>query len=400
MASTPVIEMGTRSSFNDRTVVRPNIDEQLDYLTPTDLPFLNYIGFASDAAGAWKGANSLKFPCIQQQHTWLDDDLVPTTSSVYSTFTLADAYVVVPDGESERFSVGDLYSIGDSTYIVTATDHSTNRVTGTALSDDATHAANTAIRIMGNAHIEGELASAVEAKTTDFGQTTNYTQILMDKVSLTGTERSTERYGITGDPYDRELAKCLTRMGIQLEQLALYGRRNSSYPSTNTTARRMGGLAHFIRDATGANVTDAAGADFDEIVLNDMLQSIWSDGGAPDTLMVGPRQKRVISSFLVPAVRVDRTENMAGVVVGGYESDFGTINVVLNRWLRASDALFLTSGMIGIGPLDGNGNSRAFFTEDLPRLGDKDETLVTGEYTMEVRNPLKAHGWVENLSES
>ena len=61
---------------------------------------------------------------------------------------------------------------------------------------------------------------------------------------------------------------------------------------------------------------------------------------------------------------------VAGVVVGQYEYSYGTLNVVLNRYVRQQHLFALTMDMIGIGPLRGNGEDRSFHTSDLAHTGD------------------------------
>jgi hypothetical protein len=351
-----------------------------------------------DAGGALAGSNSLSFECTQTRHQWLNDDLIPSVSTVGTAYTASDPTLVVATGEGDHFDVDDVIMCGDTYWQVASV--STDTLTVTLLHDDAAHAVGETIYIIGNSRVEGTAASVITAKHTEFGSTENFTQIFMDKVDMAGSEESTERWGINGDPYEYQVNKTLKRLAIQLERMAIYGKRNTNYPSTNATSRRMGGLAHFVRDNANAITYDAAGEDFDEIMLNDQLQEIWEAGGEPDTLMVGGRTKRLINSWLVPAVRVERTESTVGVIVGEYVSDFGTLTVVLNRWLKPSDAIIMTKEYLGIGPLNGNGNSRAFFREELPKDGDYTRDMVIGEYTMEVRNAEKAFCWIENLSTS
>jgi hypothetical protein len=390
---------GTRTSYVDRPSVKENIDDRLDFLTPTDLPLLSTVGFMKEAAGATAGANTLKFPCTQTRHTWLNDDLVPSVATLNSTYTASSSTSIdVGSGEGARFDVDDVVMIGETYFLVTAV--STDTLTISVLAGDANHSSGEVVYLIGNARTESVLASSLQSRTTDFGSTENFTQIFAEVVRISGTEAATERWGIAGDPYEYQLNKVLRELAIQLERDAIYGRRNTSYPSSNSTARRMGGLAEFIRDTSGANVRDAGGADLDEILLNRLLQDIWEDGGSPDIVMVGGRQKVMISGFLNPYVRVDRTETTAGVIVGTYVSDFGELQVVLNRWMKPDDLIILTSEYIGIGPLTGNGDSRAFAAEPLPKDGDRIQTLIVGEYTMEVRNNTKAHGWLKNLSTS
>lgn len=398
------ITTGQRTSFQDRASVKDNISDRLDFLTPTDLPFLNFLGMMSEAGGAVGGASSLSFPCTQTRHTWLNDDLVPSVSSLYSAYTAAGGSIVVPDGESERFDVSEIVMFNDTVAVVTAINHSTDTLTITVIANDANGAAGDIVYSLGNARVEGTAASDITARTTDFGSTENFTQIFMDKVDMSGSEQSSERWGIDGDPYEYQVTKKLKEIAIRLEKAAIYGQRNSSYPSTNATRRYMGGLAYFVRDdatcATNGTVNDAAGADLDEIRLGDVLEKIWNQGGKPDVIMVPYRQKRVMNAWIEPNVRHGRDESTAGVLVGTYVSDAGSFDVVLNRWMKPSDLLILTREYIGIGPLAGNGNSRAFFREALPKDGDYDRDQIIGEYTMEVRNNTKAHGWIENLSTS
>ena len=394
------ITISTRTSYEDRASVKDNVDDRLDFLSPTDVPFLSYIGFASDAGGATAGANSLKFPCTQTRHLWFNDDLVPSTATLNAAYTAAGGTLTLVAAQTERFQDDDIIMVDDSIFLVTATTHASETLTVTELHNSANHSNGATVYLLGNARLEGLAASDIESRTTDFGSTENFTQIFAAVVRMTGSEMASERWGIGGDPYQYQLNKRVKELGIQMEKAAIYNRRNTSYPSDNTERRRMGGMAEYVRDATSANVRDAAGVDLDEILLNDALQDVWEDGGMPDTIMVPARQKRMISSFLSPYVRVPRTESVAGVVVGSYESDFGTLTVVLNRWLKTSDLLIMTSEDIGMGPLAGNGQNRAFFTEELPKDGDYVRTQVIGEYTMEVRNALKTHGWVENLSTS
>ena len=393
------VTTGQRTSFQDRTSVKDNIDDKLDFLTPQDTPFLSYLGFMKDAGGAKSGANSLKFQCTQTRHTWFNDDLIPSVSLVATAYTSGGLSLVVTSGEGDHFDADDIIMINDMYASVTSI--STDTLTIVELeSTGANLAVGDTIYILGNARKEGEAASAITARTTDFGSTENFTQIFMAKVDLSGTEQSSERWAMEGDPYEYQLDKRFKELAIQMERAAIYNIRNGSYPSANTTKRRMGGLAYYVRDGSGANVTSAGSADLDEIMLNDLLEDIWEDGGQPDTIFVNMRQKRMLDSFLTPMVRVDRTESIYGVLVGQYQSNLGTLDVVLNRYVKPSDLIVVQREYLGFGPLNGNGKSRAFFHEALPKDGDYDRGQIIGEYTMEVRNATKAHGWLENLSTS
>lgn len=390
------LNTGQRTSYADRSSVKDNIADRLDFMTPLDTPMLSYLGFMKDAGGAASGANSLSFPCTQTRHTWLNDDLVPSTSALAAAYSAAGGSITVTTDHGARFDDDDVIMIGLSRYLVT--NVSVDTLTISIISDDAAHASGDVVYGLGNARLEGTEASAITARTTDFGSTENFTQIFMGKVDMSGTEQATEYWGINGDPYEYQVNKRLKEQAIQLERSCIYSERSATYPTTNATRRFMGGLSYYIRDDASANVTDANGQDLDEILINDMLQNIWEDGGMPDTIFVNMRQKRMLNSFLEPMVRVDRTETIYGTLVGTFHSDAGDLDVVINRHLKPDDLIILTREFIGIGPLSGNGNDRSFFVEKLPRSGDSDQSMMIGEYTMEVRNNTKAHGWIHDLS--
>jgi hypothetical protein len=395
----PTVNTGQRTSFNDRPSVKDNIDNRLDFLSPTDLPLLSYLGFMKDAGGATSGADTLKFACTQTRHTWFNDDLVPSVSAVQTAYTAAGGTLVVTADTGEYFAAGDIIMVNDMYAHVDSV--SNDSLTITELNSTGANAAvGDVVYIISNARAEGTAASDVAAHHTDFGSVENFTQIIMGKVDLTGSEQATERWGIDGDPYEYQLNKRLKELAIELERGVTYNLRNSSYPASNAEKRRFGGLAYYIRDGAGANVTNAQDADLDEILLNDLLQSIWEDGGMPDTIMLPMRQKRMLNAFLQPAVRVGRDESIYGTLVGTYISDAGSLDVIVNRWMKPTDLIVLTRNDIGVGPLKGNGHNRAFFVEELPKDGDYDRTQIIGEYTCEVRNATKSHGWIENLSKS
>lgn len=392
------VNTGQRTSYADSASKRDNIDERLDILTPTDTPFLSYLGWMKDAGGATSGVNTLKFECTQPIHQWFNDDLIPGIATLDSAYTAASGSLVVGSGEGARFDTDDILMVGETYFQVASI--STDTLTVTALSEgagDANQAAGSTVYLLSNARKEGGKASELVSRHTDFGSTQNFTQIFQRKVELTGTEQATERYGVGEDPFEYQMDKRLKELALEMERVAIYNVRNTTYPSTNSGKRRMGGFAYYTRDDANAVVQNAAGETIDETMLGDILQTIWSRGGMPDTLMVPMKQKRAISSFILPAVRVQRTESIYGTIVGEYVSDAGSLNVVVNRHLKDSDALVFTSSMIGIGPLTGNGMNRGFFIEDMPKDGDYLHKLITGEYTMEVRNNTKAHAWIKNL---
>jgi hypothetical protein len=221
----------------------------------------------------------------------------------------------------------------------------------------------------------------------------NYTQIAKDWAVVTGTMRVIRRYGYVSErAYQEEMI--LRRLAISLEQAVLYGVR--SYEAGPPRRSTMGGLLEYVLKPGIAGswdtVYNAAGAAITENMINDSLQALWNKGGMPDFIAVNGTNKRYITSWGKPYIRTERGERTAGASIGVYESDFGTLDVLLVRFLRPSDLIIGSRGSMGLGPLSG----RAFGSRLLPVTGDYERYEILGEYTMEVHKPTIDWAWIYN----
>jgi len=396
---------GMRTIFDGAYTQKENVSEFIDAIDPRDIPLLSMLGMGSEAGSAVAGADSLAFPCINPTHTWQSDELIPSKATLEagdssSPYTTVDVGVVAVN----YFNVGDLVELNGTYGEVKTISTSGGTFVIEAVEGSAALAANSANDVvynLGSMRNDGA-AFTTTYSSTDLTSASNYTQIFHDAVSVSGTSEATEKFGITNE-FDREFAKKFQEVVIKLERTAHYGLANAlpdaGGPGTDkTNNRRMGGLFSFIKNDASANITNAASAKLTEKILVDTLQDIWDDGGNPDTILVNATQKRVLSSFASPYVRTDRNENALGVIVGTYESEFGNLDIVLDRYVKPADLIIVQKEYLGIGALKGNGNDRSFFTTPVPVDGDRQIATITGEYTMEVRNATKAHGWIHSLS--
>lgn len=414
---------GTRLTLTgggaQQTGIKTDISDAIDEIDVTDTPLLSILGWANEA-GAAGGADTLRFPCIQPKHQWLNDALVPASGAVNGVLDTSSAtigvtrHITVASDTGEYYDIDDVLMINEGVYIVTdaRTSHTADLLAVKVLkaAAGAMAAATTPIYNLGKASTEAVLASNFTFGSTSLGTDFNACQIFTDVVAMSGTAEATEMYGMP-DPFQYQLDKKWKELIVRLEQAAHYGFRNhitttATFPLTigsdTSLNRRFGGLYDFVRyhGSTSLNLVNGASGALTEKMLNDLLQLLWAQGGHPDTILVGPWQKRVISQWITPNVRVQRTDRVAGVIVGQYESEFGTIDIVLDRYVHPADLICIQKEFLGIGPLRGNGQSRAFTYEVLPKLGDLQSGEILGEYTMEVRNATKAHGWIYSLATS
>lgn len=397
MANKPVVTTGMRTIFDGSYTERQNISEFIDAIDPRDIPFLAMLGWNNTGAVS-SGADSLAFPCFNVTHTWQNDQLVPSEGVLASSYTSGGLTLTFETGDGKFVKVDDQLKVNDVYYRVSSINNDAITVVLLDGQSDANHAAGDKWLNLGTLRLDGAGWRDTYNSTT-LDTTSNYTQIFHEEVSVSGTSESVEKYGITNE-FEREFAKKFQEMTIRLEKAAIYGVANSR-PNANSVVadvRRMGGLAHFLKYNSDAIRLNANGNRLTEKMLVDQLEAIYRSGGKPTMIMASPLQVRIMDSWATPYVRTTRTEDTVGVITNSYMSRFGELEIVMNRHMMDDDVVILTPEYLGIGPLSGNGNSRAFFTTPIPVDGDRRKAAITGEYTMEVRNAERAHSWIYGLS--
>jgi hypothetical protein len=262
---------------------------------------------------------------------------------------------------------------------------------------DALAAPNT-----GNAQIEGDDTSFAAVSPT--ARVGNRTQISNASVVLSRTEETVKKAGRAS-----ELAYQITKKTKELKRdmEAILTQNQASVTGNSTTARKTGSLEAWIvsnknRGAGGAAggfsggtvaaATDGTQRAFTESLLKDVAQQVYSAGGDADTLMVGAAQKQVVSTFTGNNTRTqDTSKGTLATAIKVYESDFGDLKIVTNRFQRNRTAFVLQSDMWQIAWLD------PIRIEDIAKTGDSMKKLLVGEYGLLSRNEA-ASGVIADLS--
>lgn len=154
------------------------------------------------------------------------------------------------------------------------------------------------------------------------------------------------------------------------------------------------------RGASGANGTTSAAATdgtqraMSETLMRTVLTSVFQNSNSfVDTLMASPAQRANLSTVLTGGAtkfyNVDDKKLVATVSV--YDSDFGPIKLVPNRFQRARDIHFLNSEYLALAELE------PIQMQDLAVTGLSRKKQIWGTYTLEVRNEA-ALGVVADLS--
>ena len=260
---------------------------------------------------------------------------------------------------------------------------------------------------LSNAAVEGaDASSATLAVTTRAG---NRTQIFQKTVQIAGTLEAVDKAGRKSEKA-YQLAKASSEVKRDMELTLLSNQLAAAGDSS--TARTLGGLQAWlatngdfgtsgVAGASGTTArTDGTDRTFTEAILKTVVKEVYTAGGNPKVLMVNPAHKQTVSAFAgIAAQRYMAPSNEATTIIGAadvYLSDFGTMSVVPNRFMNATNACDETAfvidpDMLAIAYL------RPFSTNELAKTGDSEKTQLICEATLEVKNE-GAHGIIADLS--
>jgi hypothetical protein len=306
-------------------------------------------------------------------------------------------------------SIGNREDLSDVIYSISPTDTPIMSSIGKTKATAVYHEWQTdslAANTTANALVEGATASDITVSpTTRLG---NYTQIVGKTVMVSGTLEAVDRAGRKSEKA-YQLAKVSSEIKRDMETIITANQGQSA--GNASTARTLGALLSYIKSNTSKNGSSVTGVDpvtvgvstrtdgttrtFTEAMLKTVIASVFTNGGTPSTLFVSPTQKQVVSGFTGLAAQRYQvpTSGQATILAGAdlYQSDFGVLSIVPDRFMRTRDALILDPEYAALAYL------RPFQTNELARVGDAEKTQILAEFTLEVRNEA-AHGGVFDLS--
>ena len=307
-------------------------------------------------------------------------------------------------------AIGAREDLSDVIYDISPTDTPIMSTIGKTKATSVTHEWQTdslAAATTANALVEG--ASASEGTITPTTRLANLTQIVGKTVMVSGTLLASDLAGRKSE-MAYQLAKASAEMKRDIETI-ITANQGQTAGSSGSTARKMGSLLSYIKTNTSKNGTSVTGVDpttlgvstrtdgttraFTETILKDVIAKVFASGGTPSALFVSPAQKQVVSAFTGLAAQRYQvpTSGQATILAGAdlYQSDFGVLQIVPNRFMRTRDALILDPEYAALAYL------RPFQTNDIAKVGDAEKKQILAELTLEVRNEA-AHGGAFDLS--
>ena len=234
--------------------------------------------------------------------------------------------------------------------------------------------------VINNYHVEG--ADAGTAATTVTARVTNQTQISKKVVEVSGSHEAVNNAGKKSE-LAHQLAKASKELKRDMEGSLLAD--NAAAAGDATTARETRGAANWIT----TNVVDAGTTGTHAAMVEDDVlaaaEAVWTAGGEASTILLGATNKKLITAM---TGRADATRSVVDSnmtlynTVDVYVSDFGTYNIVMDRFCDQDVVYFLDHDMWSVDYL------RDFQTVDIARAGDGEKKMLLVEYGLRCGNEV------------
>ena len=257
-----------------------------------------------------------------------------------------------------------------------------------------------------NAHIEGDATTAeARSATTRLG---NYTQIFKNAVVVPDTDEGLDKAGRAREVAYQTL-KIAKEQKLDIEK-ALFD-NNARAAGNSTTARELAGAPAWITTNTdfGANEgadptgdgTDARTDEtttlvaFSQARFDGVMQSIWEEGGKPDTVYLSAFQMNVALGFTGnnnqrSAVQAGDERVIKSLAV--YVTPWGSVEFMPSRENRSRDIFIMQDDMWEIASLRGTKNVA------LAKTGDNTTRQVVTELTLCAKNEAANGGIFDNTT--
>ena len=257
-----------------------------------------------------------------------------------------------------------------------------------------------------NAHIEGD-ATAAEARTQET-RNNNRTQIFKNSVIISDTDEGLNNIGKTRR-MAYELIQVAREQKLDIEK-ALFA-NNAKVAGNATTARELAGAptwmttnVNFVSASSGANATgdgsdartdSGAPTAFSQVKFDDVMQSMWENGGMPDTCYLSAFQMNKALAFT-------GNNNQRANVVAADERVVNSLSVYLTPWgqvafqpsreNRSRDVFILQDNMWEVATLRPTKNVA------LAKTGDSTQRQITTELTLVCKNQLASGMIADNTT--
>ena len=257
-----------------------------------------------------------------------------------------------------------------------------------------------------NAHIEGDATTAAaRTATTRLG---NYTQIFKDAVVIPDTDQGLSKAGRA-----REIAyqtlKIAKEQKLDIEK-ALFANQ-SRVSGSSTVARKLAGVPAWLitnvdfvtggspsgakptGDGTDARTDDGTPTAFSQAKFDGVMQSIWEEGGKPDTVYLSAFQMNKALAFTGNNNQRSNVQAGDSKVIKSldvYVTPWGSVEFMPSRENRSADVYIMQDDMWEVSVL------RPTKNVELAKNGDNTTRQIVTELTLLCRNEKASGGIFDN----
>jgi len=270
-----------------------------------------------------------------------------------------------------------------------------------------------------NREAEGEDAVTTNAPNNAI-RLSNYTQISDKKVKVTHTSQAVDSAANNVQRLSQQIVLKLKELKRDME--GMLTDNIAAAAGSSGTARQSAGFVAFLKTNTAfetggvdptlsgttegfPNAAATAGTTsiaFTEASLNTVIEEIWNEGGTPSIIMCnGGNKRRISSAFTGNSTRYkDAIDKKLVNSIDFYDSDFGEMTVVPNRFMRTNNSggaddsynvLVMDPEYAAVAYLD------QVQQKPLAETGHSISRLIWAEYGLQVDNE-KAHGIIRDTT--
>jgi hypothetical protein len=256
-----------------------------------------------------------------------------------------------------------------------------------------------------NSSVEGDtITTSTAAPTVRLG---NLLQISRKTYGVSGTVQALNLAGRSD-----ELLRLRMKKGLELRrdmEVVLHTNQAKRADSTGGTARLLGGLPTWITNVAGEPGYSSGNGDGSSAIsgssttalayeyVASAMQMAFEDGGNPDLIEVPPVLKRKFSLLAfgtapsTAQIRYNVDSAGQAIAVGAVEkwqSDFGLVDIIVNRQLKIQTATFLRQALFILDTSKlSTATLRNFEIGKLAKTGDATQEFVLAEYTLQPDAP-------------
>lgn len=232
-------------------------------------------------------------------------------------------------------------------------------------------------------------------------QNTNVTQIFQEKVSISYVKMSNagrmsglntvgQKNNVPSEK-DFQIARALEKIARDIEYTIINGVYAKS--TASNVANKTRGLLALCADKN--NVNNATAAALTKPMVNSLLKMMYDNGAVFKDMVLWSNsfQKQVLTT-LYTVLPSDR--KIGGSNIVKIETDFGEINIGLNRFMPQTSLLFSEMSVMApvFQPVPGKGN---FFYEELAKSGASEDGQIFGQFGLD-HGPAFMHGSITGLT--